>query len=146
MSPKYNLADPALAARLVGLEADALLDDEGPDAHPGSDTFLGQLFESLAAMSLRTFASSAGASVLHLRTHRGTHKVDFIVKRGDGKVVAIEVKLSPIVESSDVRHLVWLKRELGDGLLDAAIVTTGQDAYRRRDDGIAVVPLGLLGP
>ena len=146
MAPKHNLADPALAARLVGLEADALLDDEGPDARPGSDTFLGQLFESLAAMSLRTFASPSGASVLHLRTHRGTHEVDFIVKRGDGKVVAIEVKLSPIVESSDVRHLVWLKRELGDGLLDSAIVTTGQDAYRRRDDGIAVVPLGLLGP
>jgi len=34
MSPKHNLADPALAARLVGLEADALLDDEGPDARP----------------------------------------------------------------------------------------------------------------
>jgi hypothetical protein len=44
-----------------------------------------------------------------------------------------------------VSHLHWLKEQLGDRLLDAVVVNTGSDAYRRKD-GIAVVPLGLLGP
>lgn len=33
----------------------------------------------------------------------------------------------------------------GDDLLDAVIITTGADAYRRRD-GVAVVLAVLLGP
>ena len=32
----------------------------------------------------------------------------------------------------------------GPGLLDAAVITTGPEAYRRRD-GIAVIPAALLG-
>jgi len=38
-----------------------------------------------------------------------------------------------------------LRREIGDDLLDAAVITTGPQAYRRRD-GIAVIPAALLGP
>jgi len=59
-------------------------------------------------------------------------------------VVALEVKLSASVGDADVRHLHWLRGELGDRLADAVVVTTGSDAYRR-SDGIAVVPLALLG-
>ena len=39
----------------------------------------------------------------------------------------------------------WLREQLGDQVVDAAVLTTGEHAYRRRD-GIAVIPLGLLGP
>ena len=63
----------------------------------------------------------------------------------DGRFVAIEVKLSQQVDDHDMRHLRWLEREMGDQMLDALIVTTGREAYRRRD-GIAVVPAALLGP
>ncbi|MGH2825211.1 MAG: ATP-binding protein, partial [Thermoleophilaceae bacterium] len=46
-APKHHLADPALAARLLGLTATALLRGEGPrGAHLRHGTFLGQLFES----------------------------------------------------------------------------------------------------
>jgi len=38
-----------------------------------------------------------------------------------------------------------LADRIGDELLDAMAVTTGPEAYRRRD-GIAVVPAALLGP
>jgi hypothetical protein len=34
---------------------------------------------------------------------------------------------------------------LGDRVLELVIITTGPDAYRR-EDGIGVVPLALLGP
>ena len=81
----------------------------------------------------------------HLRTMGGEREVDLIVVRGDGRVVALEVKLSATIEERDVRHLRWLHGQLGDDLLDAIVLTTGPSAYRRAD-GIGVVPLGLLGP
>jgi hypothetical protein len=49
------------------------------------------------------------------------------------------------VTSRDVRHRLWLEKELGDDLVDAVVVTTGQATYRR-PDGIAVIPAALLGP
>jgi len=59
--------------------------------------------------------------------------------------VALEVKLSPSVSDDDVHHLTWLRRQLGDDLLDEAVITTGSQAYRRAD-GITVIPLCLLEP
>jgi hypothetical protein len=39
----------------------------------------------------------------------------------------------------------WLRGKLGDDLLDAAVITTGSEAYRRAD-GVAVIPLCLIEP
>lgn len=144
-SPKHFLVDPALAARLVGVERDSLIFGRGPAATVRGGTFLGSLFESLAALSLRCFAQLAGARVLHLRTRGGLREVDFIVERSDHRVVAFEVKLAQVVVDDDVKHLSWLRDRLGDRLLDAVVITTGAHAFRR-PDGIAVVPLALLGP
>lgn len=145
-SPKHQLADPALAARLLGAGLDALLDgrDHGPPM-PRDGTLLGALFESLVTLSARVYAQANEARILHMRTHGGHREVDLIVERDDHRVVAIEVKLSRSVDSNDVRHLLWLQDRLGDGVLDAVVVTTGSEAYRR-SDGIAVVPAALLGP
>jgi len=52
--------------------------------------------------------------------------------------------LSGVVSDDDVKHLRWLRGKLGRDLLDAVVITTGPSAYRRQD-GIAVVPLALLG-
>jgi uncharacterized protein len=59
--------------------------------------------------------------------------------------VAFEVKLARDVNDRDVAQLRWLADRIGEDLLDAVIVTTGPEAYRRAD-GIAVVPAVLLGP
>ncbi len=83
--------------------------------------------------------------MLLLCTRNGDREVDLIVERDDGRVLAMEVKLSPVVRDDDVRHLSWLRERLGPALLDAVVLTTGREAYRRRD-GIAVVPAALLGP
>lgn len=145
-APRHHLADPALAARLLGVEPGALLDvgTRGPFTQRDG-TLLGQLFESLVALDVRVYAQGAHARVGHLRTHGGEHEVDLIVERGDHRVVAIEVKLTHTVRDDDVRHLRWLRDQLGDDVLDAIVVTTGSDAYRRTD-GIGVVPAALLGP
>ena len=112
------------------------------DSRAGS--LLGALFESLVTLCVRVPAQAAEADVFHLRTRNGDHEVDLVVVRPDGRVVAVEVKLAGAVDDRDVKHLVWLKSQLGDRLLDAIVINTGPYAYRR-PDGIGVVPLGLLG-
>jgi predicted AAA+ superfamily ATPase len=143
--PKHQLADPALAARLLGLDADALLSgrDIGPPI-PRDGSLLGALFDSLCALSLRVYAQASEARVFHLRTSGGEHEVDLIIERGDGRILAVELKLARDPGDDDVRHLKWLAGNLGDDLLDAIVVTTGAEAYRR-PDGIAVVPAALIG-
>lgn len=146
LAHKHHLADPALAARLLGASKDGLLRGESPGpAIPRDGTLIGALFESLVTLSMRVYAQGCEASVGHLRTRGGRHEVDLIVERDDGKVVAFEVKLASTPSDGDTKHLKWLAGELGDELLDSIIVTTGSHAYRRKD-GIAIVPAALLGP
>lgn len=145
-SPKHHLADPSLACRLLGVSEEMLLDgrDAGPPV-PRDGTLLGALFESLVTLGVRVFAQNAEAAVGHLRTKGGEREVDLLVSRDDGYVVALEVELAADVGAHDVRHLHWLRDQIGPRLLDAVIVTTGREAYRR-PDGVAVVPAALLGP
>lgn len=144
-APKHHLADPALAARLLGVDPPALLSAGSPRGALRRGSLLGGLFESLVTLSVRVYAQAAEAKVHHLRNRNGDHEVDLVVERDDGRVLAIEVKLSASVGDADVTHLRWLQGRLGRDLLDAAVVTTGRHAYRRQD-GIAVIPATLLGP
>lgn len=145
-SPKHQLADPALAARLVGATRETLLSGAPVEpAIPRDGAYLGALFESLVCLEVRVGAQAADARVAHLRTMSGEREVDLIVERPDGRVLAIEVKLARNIGDGDVKHLRWLQARLGDRLLDSVVVTTGPTAYRRQD-GIAVVPAALLGP
>ena len=143
-APVHQLADPALAARLLGVDTEALVNGTpaGPPL-PREGPLLGALFESLVTLSVRTYAQANEARVGHLRTRGGEHAIDLVVERRDGRVVALEVKLSATVSDADTRHLAWLSERLGPDLLDAAVITTGQEAYRR-PDGIGVIPAGLL--
>jgi predicted AAA+ superfamily ATPase len=137
-APKRQLADPALAARLLNLSAPALLGSSG--AH-----MAGPLFESLVSLGVRVMAQAVEARVSHLRLIGGDREIDLIVEGPDGQILGIEVKLAPDVTGSDVRHLVWLRDQMPDRVVDLVVVTTGRTAYRR-SDGVAVVPLALLGP
>ncbi len=136
-APKHQLADPALAARLLRLTESTLLAPEG-------SVMLGHLFESLVTLGIRIMAQAAEATVGHLRTKAGEHEVDLIVESVDGGVLGIEVKLAPGVQDPDVRHLLWLRDQIPDRVVDLAVITTGPAAYRR-PDGVAVIPLALLG-
>lgn len=146
-SATHHLVDPALAARLVGIDRQGLLTGDGQriGARRDTRTWLGALFESLVTQSVRVYAEAADATVGHLRTKDGLHEIDLIVERADHSVVAIEVKLSGDVDDHDVRHLSWLKGHLGERLVDRIVINTGPHAYRR-PDGVAVIPLALLGP
>ena len=140
----HQLADPAIATRLPGVDADALIggSDAGWDM-PRDGTLLGALLESLVTLSVRVYAQANEARVFHLRTQGGEREVDLIVERADGRIVALEVKLSATIDDKDVKHLRWLESQIGSELLDAAVITTGSEAYRR-NDGIAVIPAALM--
>ncbi|MED5813681.1 DUF4143 domain-containing protein [Mycolicibacterium sp. 050232] len=144
-TPKHHLVDPALAARLVGVGKTGLLQGDGVRVAQATGTWLGALFESLATQSIRVYAGASNAQVGHLRTKNTEHEIDLIVEGEDRQVVAIEIKLAATVTDRDVRHLRWLRNQIGDRLVDSVVVTTGEFSYRR-PDGVAVVPLALLGP
>ncbi|WP_246222321.1 MULTISPECIES: DUF4143 domain-containing protein [Gordonia] len=137
-APKHQLADLALAARLLNLSAESLLGPVG--AH-----MAGPLFESLVMLGIRVMAQAAEARVSHLRLAGGDREVDLVVEGADGRILGVEVKLAPDVTARDVRHLIWLRERLPHRMADLIVVTTGTTAYRR-SDGVAVVPLALVGP
>jgi predicted AAA+ superfamily ATPase len=136
------LADPALAATLLGIDLkDLLMPERTGGAFAGIG---GRLFEVLVGLSLQTYAQPIRATVSYFRSRDGKREVDFIVERRR-RIVAIEVKQSQSVEPADVAHLVWLKARLGPRLADAIVLNTSSTAYRR-PDGIGVIPAALLGP
>jgi len=154
-APKHHFVDPALAARLLGVDVGALLGGIAagaklvpitPTAARRRDcTLLGQLFEALVTQSVRVYAQAAEARVYHCRTYDDRREIDLIVETDDHRVLALDVKTSTEVTDEDVNHLLWLREQLGSTLTDMAVITTGKHAYRRQD-GVAVVPAALLGP
>jgi len=142
-SPKHYLADPSLAARLLGLNEAKLLGTGGGPVGPEGRTVLGSMFESLATLCIRVAAQAAKADVGHLRTRDGDHEVDLVVTREDGAVLAIEVKAAGAVNDGDAKHLQWLRKQMGQRLIDSIIVNTGTAAYRR-PDGVGIVPFAPI--
>lgn len=137
--PKHHIFDPGIAAALLGATADSLV-----STTPGSWELFGQLFESLVTLTVRAAGQAAEAKTFHVRTKGGAQEVDVLLERYDGKLLAFEVKLKPVPNDRDVRHLHWLGEQVGDRLVDKVVVTSGTHAYRR-PDGVAVIPLSLLG-
>ncbi len=144
-TPKHHLVDPAIAARLVRTDKAGLLRGQGSRVSASTGTWLGALFESLVTQSVRVYADAANARVGHLRTKNGDHEIDLIVEGENRSCIAIEAKLANAVNDHDVTHLNWLHQQIGDRLVDRIVVYTGRFAYRR-PDGVAAIPLALLGP
>jgi hypothetical protein len=140
---KHFLADPALALRLMNFDADSIQSAESFGSQAFERPLIGRMFEALAVLSVRTYAEACFATPLHFRDAYGRREIDMIVERHDGKVLAIEVKLGNTVDDSDVKHLRWLRSELGENLIDCVVLHTGTFAYKK--DGITVIPLALLG-
>ena len=83
-APKHHLADPALAARLLGLDAAGLLVGGGPKPTTVRDGPLrGQFFESLVTMCVRVLAQGAEARVFHLRRRHQQLPAGLTTRRRD---------------------------------------------------------------
>ncbi|MGH2855430.1 MAG: DUF4143 domain-containing protein, partial [Solirubrobacteraceae bacterium] len=109
---------------------------------------LGFLFESLAIRDLRVYAQAADARVLQYRDSDGL-VLDAIVESTDGRWAAFEIKLGGSRIDEGAANLDKFVRRIdtrkcGNPAMLGVIVATGYGYVR--DDGIAVIPIGALGP
>lgn len=138
-APKRHFVDPSLAVAALRATPDRLLADLN---------LAGFLYESLVVRDLRVYAQASDARVLQYRDNTGL-EVDAVVEAADGRWGAFEVKLglNQIDEAA-----ATLKRfaervdtdRAGSPAVLGVIVASGYGYVR--DDGIAVIPTGSLGP
>jgi predicted AAA+ superfamily ATPase len=136
-SPKRHFIDPSLAAAVLRLTPQSLLQD--------FSTF-GFLFESLCVRDLRIYAQSLDGDVFHYRDKRGL-EADAIISLRDGRWAAIEVKMGASEIDDAAKHLLELKKSVDAQKMrdpSALIVLTATKLAYRRDDGVYVIPLGCL--
>lgn len=136
-TPKRHLVDPSLAAALMECNPPRLLRDLNT---------LGYLFESLAVRDVRVYATASDASAYHYRERAGELEVDIVVERRDGTWLGIEVKMGSNLIDDAARALLRLASTRIARPPTALIVLTSTEYAYRREDGVIVVPLGLLGP
>src|SRR5699024_1957362 len=135
-TPKRHLADPSLAAALLNISATRMLDDLETT---------GFLFESLVAHDVRVYAEAARAFMYHYREADGRLEVDYIVETRDGDWMGVEVKLGQAEIDKAANSLHRLAERVKRKPKALVVVTATSLAYTR-EDGVHVVPLGLLGP
>ncbi|MFT3872654.1 MAG: DUF4143 domain-containing protein [Nocardioides sp.] len=135
-TPKRQLADPSLAAALLGMTPTRMLTDLETT---------GFLFESLVAHDLRVYAEAAQAWIFHYREAAGRLEVDYVLETRDGEWIGVEVKLGRNEIDKAAASLLKLADRV-NRKPKALVIVTGTSLAYTRDDGVQVVPLGLLGP
>jgi uncharacterized protein len=138
-TPKRHFVDPSLAVAALAAGPRHLLNDL---------SLFGLLFESLVIRDLRVFAQLLDGEVFHYRDNNGL-EVDAIVQLADGRWGAFEVKLGASHAEQGAATLLRFignidTSRLGPPAVLAVITATGY-GYQR-PDGVAVVPIGALGP
>ena len=136
---KRHFVDPSLAVAALRATPERLL---------GDVRLLGFLFESLVVRDLRVYAQAADAQVLQYRDSNGL-EVDAIVETADGRWAAFEVKLGTgqLDEASATLHRFARQIDTERSGAPAALgVIVGTGYGYLREDGIAVIPIGALGP
>ena len=138
-APKRHFVDPSLAVAALRATPERLLKDLN---------LFGFLFESLVIRDLRIYAQAADAQVLQYRDNTGL-EVDAVIEAADGRWAAFEIKLVPgQIDEAAASLLRFAERvdtaKCGKPSALSVIVGTGYGYVR--PDGVAVVPIGALGP
>jgi predicted AAA+ superfamily ATPase len=138
-SPKVYVLDSGVAARLLRLSPEKLLRRDAT-----SLTELGHLVESFAVGELLKEAACMDdvAEIGHWRTHDG-YEVDLVIERGDGAVVAFEIKAGTGANAAAFRSLARLRDLLGPAFQAGVVFHMGARAHRY-DDRLMALPLDRL--
>ena len=139
-APKRHFTDPSLTAAALAVT---------PDAATADLKFAGLLFESLVVRDLRVYGQANSCEIAHYRDSDGL-EVDAIVRRADGRWIAVEVKLGgEAAIGQAVRTLRRLRERIdADRTGEPArlvVVTAGGYGFEH-PDGVTVVPVTALGP
>ncbi len=131
--------DPSIASASLGLGPEDLLND--------LNTF-GLLFETMCVRDLRIFAESLNGSVYHYRDNTGL-ECDAVIHLKNGKYGLTEIKLGgdDLIEEG-AKTLKKLKDCIDTTKMNKPsflMVLTGIGKYAyKREDGVLVVPIGVL--
>ena len=139
-SPKRHFIDPALAVAALSVTPKMLLNDLNT---------VGFLFESLCEHDLKIYAEANGGTLYHLRDEKG-NEADAVIEFPDGTWGAFEIKLGAHQIDAVAKELLNIRRIMekeGDNPPTVLCVICGMSnmAYRR-EDGVFVVPITVLGP
>jgi predicted AAA+ superfamily ATPase len=137
---KRHFVDPSLAVAALRATPDRLLRDLNQ---------LGYLFESLVVRDLRIYAQPLDGTIYQYRDSNDL-EADAVVELADGRWAAFEVKLggSEAIDQAAASLLRFARgidtSKSGEPAL-LGVITGGGYGYRR-PDGVAVIPIGALGP
>jgi len=144
-SSKHYLMDPALVVSLLDVDKEDIAKKEVASfIGKYNETFLGQLFENFIYQSLVCYADYNEAELFSFRTGDGTHEIDFIMKKKN-HLILFEVKTSASIDDKDVRHLNWFENLAQNEYQITKVAISSGSASYTRNDGVIVIPAGLLG-
>jgi len=134
--PKLHMTDTGLAAALLGVTPDRLLDP--------ATKIVGQLLETFVLMEVvkQTTWSEEQVRLSHYRDP-DDREVDIIVEAPDGRVAGVEVKAAVDVAPRDFRCLAYLRDRLGTRFTNGIILHCGREAARW-GDRLTSLPLAAL--
>jgi predicted AAA+ superfamily ATPase len=136
-SPTRHFVDPSVATSVLRVNPDGLLKDFN---------LFGLLFESLCVRDLRVYAELMDGEVFHYRDKSGL-EADAVIQLKDGRWGAVEVKMGRKEVEKAADNLLKLSRHVDDEKMKPPsflmVLTAGDYAYRR-EDGVAIVPVGCL--
>ena len=138
-APKRHFVDPSIAVAALRSTPDRLLAEIG---------WMGFLFESLVVRDLRIYAQANDAEVRQYRDNTKL-EIDAVVTAANGAWAAFEVKLGHSMIDDAAAHLLTFANRVdttvcGKPTTLGVIVGTGYGYVR--PDGVAVIPVGALGP
>ena len=136
-SVKRQFVDPSIAAAVMRITPDSLLDDFN---------YFGFMFESLCDRDLRVYAEAIDGQVFHYRDSSGLES-DAVIALHDGRWAAVEIKMGAKEIEEAAGHLIDLKNKVNtDKMREPSflMILTGTELAYKRNDGVLVVPIGCL--
>jgi predicted AAA+ superfamily ATPase len=138
-SPKVHVLDSGVAARLLRLSAEKLAGRNATSltelGHLTETFVVGELLKEIACLDN---IAEAG----HWRTHDG-HEVDLVIERGDGAVVAFEIKAGTGASASAFKSLCHLRDLLGSAFRAGVVFHMGARAHHY-EDRLMALPIDRL--
>ena len=141
-SDTRHLVDPSIGTAVLGIGPKDLMND--------LESF-GLLFENMAVRDLRVYAEALDGRLYHYRDSDGL-ECDAVLHRRNGSYGLIEIKLggeTKIAEAVDTLNKLEKKIDttrMPNPSFKMVVTAVGKYAYRRKEDGIYVVPIGCLKP
>jgi uncharacterized protein len=138
--PKLYVADPGLAAHMLGVDARGLSDPTSAARGPLIETFaVNELIRQVSVLD------EPAVSLHHFRT-RDQIEVDVVAEASDGRVVAFEIKAARSIAPRAFRGLRHLRERIdsaGGRFVAGVVLYLGDDALPA-GDRLAALPLSHL--